>query len=71
MTPHPLAPAPNHCSRRPSLVTPVDSSAARSGLRAVRSLLQQLGKRELRPLRKGDLEWVYGLTGRAGSYMYM
>ena len=45
--------------------------APQSGLRMLGSLLKQLGKRELAPLRRQQMEWVYGLTGKAGSAMYM
>ncbi|KAG2483794.1 hypothetical protein HYH03_017389 [Edaphochlamys debaryana] len=56
----------------PDLVQPmgVDSSFT-SGLRRVRSVLNQFKQSELRSIRKNSLEWVFGLTGKAGSCMYM
>ena len=42
-----------------------------SGLRRVHSVLSQFRQSELKQLRQSSLEWVFGLTGRAGSCMYM
>ncbi|EFJ52663.1 hypothetical protein VOLCADRAFT_85869 [Volvox carteri f. nagariensis] len=58
-------------SCNPDLVEPVSAANLAVGLRNVGSLLRQLGKSELKPLRRHEMEWVYGLTGKAGSLMYM
>ncbi|KAG2490641.1 hypothetical protein HYH03_011032 [Edaphochlamys debaryana] len=56
---------------RPEALQAVSAARPEAGLRRVRSLLDQLGVPELLPLKRHEMEWVYGLTGRAGSYMYM
>ncbi|PNW72252.1 hypothetical protein CHLRE_16g675750v5 [Chlamydomonas reinhardtii] len=58
-------------AQNPEIVEEVHVEAPQSGLRMLGSLLKQLGKRELAPLRRQQMEWVYGLTGKAGSAMYM
>ncbi len=64
---------PTHSLRRhnPEILEQVDVAEPHRGLRMLGSLLKQLGKRELAPLRRQEMEWVYGLTGKAGSAMYM
>ncbi|GLI66063.1 hypothetical protein VaNZ11_009782 [Volvox africanus] len=57
--------------RHPDLVEPVSISNPAVGLRAVSDLLEQFGTSELTPLKRHELEWVFGLTGKAGSLMYM
>ncbi|KAG2436299.1 hypothetical protein HXX76_006610 [Chlamydomonas incerta] len=42
-----------------------------SGLRRVHSVLSQFRQSELKQLRQSSFEWVFGLTGKAGSCMYM
>ncbi|KAG2439566.1 hypothetical protein HXX76_004919 [Chlamydomonas incerta] len=46
-------------------------SAVISGLRLLGTLLHHLAKRELAPLQRQEMEWVFGLTAKAGSAMYM
>ena len=60
-------------SRHPDLmVQPVGPDGSfTSGLRRVHSVLSQFRQSELKQLRQSSLEWVFGLTGRAGSCMYM
>jgi hypothetical protein len=41
-----------------------------AGLRPVSSLLRQLGKKELLPLKRHEMEWVYGLTGEFRRTVY-
>jgi hypothetical protein len=50
-------------SRYPELVEPVPRDDPGAGLRNVSSLLMQLGMSELKPLRRNEMEWVFGLTG--------
>eukprot|EP00198_Chlamydomonas_reinhardtii_P010385 XP_001699722.1 predicted protein [Chlamydomonas reinhardtii] len=60
-------------ARHPDLmVQPVGPDGSfTSGLRRVHSVLSQFRQSELKQLRQSSLEWVFGLTGRAGSCMYM
>ncbi len=59
-----------HCSQNPDLlVAPAGSFT--SGLRRVHSVLSQFRHSELKQLRQSSFEWVFGLTGKAGSCMYM
>ncbi|GLC54191.1 hypothetical protein PLESTB_000833300 [Pleodorina starrii] len=67
--------APYNCvpySRRPDLLQPVSTANPAVGLRNLGGLLAQLGVSELQqPLQTNEVEWVFGLTGMAGSYLYM
>ncbi|KXZ46952.1 hypothetical protein GPECTOR_39g446 [Gonium pectorale] len=58
-------------AKNPKLVEPAPAADPAAGLRPVASLLRELGIAELKPLRRHEMEWVYGLTGKAGSFMYM
>ncbi|KXZ46953.1 hypothetical protein GPECTOR_39g447 [Gonium pectorale] len=58
-------------AKNPELVEPAPAADPAAGLRPVASLLRELGIAELKPLRRHEMEWVYGLTGKAGSFMYM
>ncbi|KAG2483792.1 hypothetical protein HYH03_017387 [Edaphochlamys debaryana] len=58
-------------ARHPGLVRAVRDPHPDAGLRPMRSILRQLGKKRLAQPRGRDMEWVFGLTGRAGTFVSM